>query len=655
VRQALVTDLLVQQMERQLLHLQQQPSRPFIHAEVGRGRIVRPLSVVGAEMIAWPDSLERALGTVLAEVERIAQHGLPPEVLERRKAALLRGLEGQAASAGTRSSATYVEEYAQNYLDPEGPLLSADQELTLAREIVPRITPEALAEAARFWRAGKGVKVIVSLPKFAHVRPPTRQSVLAVFDSIRRTPLAPVSGSAAVAEGPLMEQPPAPGRIVAETLHAGAGITEWRLSNGARVLFKPTQNDPDELLIRAWSPGGFSRVPDSLFYGPGRMAAYMMTEAAGLGKLDRDDLRQELATTGVRDFRVDIGYADEAIELAGSPREVETLFQMLHLQFTAPKLDTAALSAWSSNAKYQTRDVSIHDMLNQAFARGNPRLMPVQTQLAELVKVDEALAVYRDRFGNAGDFTFMLVGAATAEQVKPLVERYIASLPATDARETPKDPDVRPLIGAIRLNEKVVPVPRSETLLAFDGSFPTEPAEYLGERQRLSALTLVLERRLRDRLREQLGGTYGVAVEGGTYRLYGEHFRVLVFFQSAPERMRELSREMWGILDSVRTRGATAAELAMAVRMQRRQLETQLQSNQFWLERMQLYNRLGVPLDRIVSPYPADHVTPKELEAAAGKYLPKTAFIQLTNVPSDSTMRAGKDSLDRAGGLSSRR
>lgn len=634
LRSDLVSLLLAQHVQRNLLRIREQRSRPFVHAWLGRERPVRPLEVATVEIVTWPDSLERALGAVLAELERVARHGIPAAALERQKAALLRRMEGEVAGVAARPSTLYANGYVQHFLMGDIALLSPEQELMLAREILPGITPEVMARAGRFWRERQGLKVLVRVPELAlGFRPPTRESVLAVFDSVRGASIAPESPGAIAADGALMEQLPEPGRVVAETLHAVAGVIEWRLSNGARVLFKPSWNHPDEMLLRAWSPGGFSRLADSLFFSSGRMVGAVLTEAAGVGAWGKEEARERLAATAVRPPRVHIGYAEESIELGGSPRELETLFQMLHLQFTAPRLDSAALASWASVARYQSRESTIHDELNQLFARGNPRMLPVSTGLADLVLLDEVLAVHRDRFGNAGDFTFMLVGAAPAEQVRPLVERYIASLPATDARETPADPKVRPLTGRTRNRTEVLPVPLAQTLLAFDGPFPTEPAAYFRERQRLSALTSVLEWRLRDRLREQLGGTYGVSVSGHTYRLHDEHYRLLFFFQSAPERMRELTREMFAVLDSVRAGGVTASELARVARVQQRRLETALQRNEYWLDQLELYTRLALPLDRIVSPHPLEMLTPDDLKEAAAAYLPDDSYIHVTQVP----------------------
>src|SRR5581483_3785354 len=198
------------------------------------------LKLVGVSLITWPDSLERGLAAVLTEVERVAQHGVPATRLEREKATLLRQLEGSATSALARPSASYAEEYVEHFLTGEGLLLSPEQELTLARELLPTITPDVLAQAAReLWQTRAGERLFVRLPRFSHVRPPTRESILALLDSVEHTAL-PGEPETAVAASPLLDRQPTPGRIVRETQHKLAGVTEWTLSNGARVLLKPT-------------------------------------------------------------------------------------------------------------------------------------------------------------------------------------------------------------------------------------------------------------------------------------------------------------------------------------------------------------------------------------------------------------------------------
>jgi len=641
VEQGIVQDLLDHSIDEHLLRIREHPSRSFITAKLERGRLVRPLAVIGANIVALPDSLERAIGTVLTEFERVAQHGIPEPALTHEKAVLLSHLEHAAAAEAGHGSKSYADSYVQNFLTAESPLLSAEQELALARQILPSITPELLAKAAQQWRAPAGMHVLIALPEFSHVRPPTRESVLAIIDSVKHTTL-PLDSAREAKVAPLLATLPAPGRIVAEKLDRVAGITEWTLSNGAHVIVKPSQNDPDELQMRAWSPGGFASMPDSLFNSPGRMVARVMTDVGGVGGANHDALSHQLETTGLRAMSIDIGYADESIKLAGSPKDLETLFQLMHLQFTAPMLDTASLAGWQSLAKYQGTGFSIDDQLNMQMANGNPRMQPVSTSLAELATVKQLAAAYHDRFGNAGDFTFTLVGAATVKELRPLVERYLANLPSTDVREHPVPTEQHALVPVTTTFPRLQ-LPKAQTFLVFDGPFPDSAAAYLREREKLTALTGIVSDRMRVRLREQLSGTYSPFVTSEVYAIPDERYRFLVSFDAAPERMHDLNHEMLNALDSLRIRGVTPAEATRAATVQRRQLQTRLQDNDYWMAAIGNYSRLGISLDKIPSPYPEHVVSPAELKAAAKLYLPSDAFIHLTAMPEDSSSYAKHD------------
>jgi zinc protease len=639
VEQELVHELLLEHMSHKLTAMREQRAKPFVFATMGEAEITRGAPLLTASVVAWPDSLMLSLRSVLSELERVAQRGVPDAMLAEEKAALLHHLEGDSAGMAAHSSADYVESYTRHFLTGQGTLLDANQRLAIARQVLSAITPARMAEAARFWRERDGTRVLIRMPYFSTgFVPPTERSVVALWDSVQHLRLPVDTALASLATAPLIPGTPQAagnaGHVVSEHRDSVSGITEWTLSNGARVLFKPSGNDPDDLRIRAWSPGGFSLVPDSLFFSSGRMVADILTQTAGVGSDDRDALLTPLSSTGIRELRVKIGYADEQIDVAGSPRETELLFQALHRQFVAPRLDSAALAMWKNFARYEQRNWTMEDEFNALFTRGNPRLMPVQPDLVDLVNPDEAMAVYRDRFGNAGDFTFFIVGAATPGQLKPLVEQYLASLPATNVREQPQPAHEDTVLAGTGYHQsRALPFPRADTWLLFYGSFPSQPDEYLRERQRLSALTILVQRRLRDRLREQMGGTYGVLVRGFTQRLSGEDFRLVLNFQASPDDVRNMDREMLRTLDSVRVAGATAEEADVVSHIQRRRLENLLQDNGYWMDQMELYNRLGIPMDRIVMPYPQLRLTADDFRAAAARYLPKNASLYEVVLP----------------------
>jgi len=640
VRQELIQKLFWQHVQHRLLAIREQPSRPFVTASISNGRVVRPIDLAGFTVIAEPDSLERSLATVLTEIQRIAQHGMPAAALDHEKALIMRGLESAAGSELARPSAAFADDYQGAFLTNEGTLLSPAQELALGRQILPTITPEVLAQAAKqLWSTHTGERIFLKLPRFSHIQPPTRKDILALIDSVARAAIP--TEPPAVATSPLLAHLPTPGRITGETRDTIAGTTTWTLSNGARVIVKPTSNDPDEILLRAWSPGGFSRMPDSLFYSPGRMVATLMTAAAGLGTDAHGALDGDKESTGLRALKVHIGYADESIDLAASPTEQETLFQELYLQFTAPRVDTAAIHSWASLAKYQSNGATVQDQIDQIFARGEAKLWPVSSEIADFLHPDEAMAAYKNRFGNAGGFTFILVGATTLEQVRPMVERYIASLPSTGEHETPQPLEVAPFVRKVDNEMKILTLPEAQTSILFDGPFPSKPDEYLRARQELDALATVLQDRVRVRIREELSGDYSPTVSAFTYSLpiegeSSERFRVLGGFTSVPERMHSLWKEYVAILDSVRARGATQDELDRAATISRRQHETALESNEYWMNAIQRDDRLSIPLGRIIDPSASRSITPSELQEAARRYLPKDVYIHLTAVPRDT-------------------
>ncbi len=285
VKQQILHDIIASTVTTRLLDIRTHPSRPFISADLDQGRLIRPIAIEALSVITWPDSLERGFGAVYTVLEGIAQHGIPAASLAHEKAVLLARLEHAASGEMGRSSAAYADAYVDHALTGEGSLLSAAQELGYARPVLAALTPDDLAHVVRQWLDPARSRLVIRLPLTAHVATPTRARMLALIDSLARTPLPPDSDRAA-SGGPLLATQPTPGRIVGERYDSAAGITEWTLSNGARVILKPTQNDPDDVQMRAWSPGGFSLMPDSLFFTPGRMVG---TRDDGRWGTRRDD------------------------------------------------------------------------------------------------------------------------------------------------------------------------------------------------------------------------------------------------------------------------------------------------------------------------------------------------------------------------------
>ena len=249
-----------------------------------------------------------------------------------------------------------------------------------------------------------------------------------------------------------MDAPPSRGTIVETAVHPEAGITQWTLSNGATVVLKPTTLKEDQILFRAAAPGGTSLASDADVI-PARVADAVVA-AGGVGRFSAVTLDKILAgkAVAVTPFIDEIG---EGMEGGGTSQDLETMFQLLYLRFTQPRADPTAFAAMASQARglltNQTAspDVVFNQTIDATLSRNHPRRQPETPATVDQWNLAKSLSFYKARFADASNFTFVFVGSFTPESIKPFVETYIASLPATRAHETWRDLGIAPSPGIV--------------------------------------------------------------------------------------------------------------------------------------------------------------------------------------------------------------
>ncbi|HET6764184.1 MAG TPA: insulinase family protein, partial [Longimicrobiaceae bacterium] len=495
----------------------------------------------------------------------------------------------------------------------------------------PGITLHEVNQRAQETLGSRDRTILVSVPDKPEVILPRAERLAAVVDSVRRMALEPYretdSGDA------LMPHPPTPGRVVSEREMPEVGVTEWRLSNGARVLLRPTDFRADEVIFLGRSPGGTSLLPDSLWLDAATATAAV--QVGGVGTLSVSDLQKRLSGKAAS-VGTEIDELSQGISGYAAPRDLETMMQLVHLYFTQPRRDSTAWEAYRERARESFRNRGANpegafvDTINRVLTRDDPRARPLTAASFDSLHLDRALAIYRDRFADAGAFTFYLVGSFKPDSIRPLVEKYLASLPATGRRETFRDRGVRPPPGIVRRTVRRGLEPKARTELVFSGD-----AEFSrGGTVALRALAAVLELRLRERLREDLGGTYGVGVSAGMVRDPWAHYRVTVDFGTDPGRLEELTRAVFREIALIKREGPTALEVSKVREEMRRERETSLRENGWWATQVINYDRMGWDLDAIVDA--ADAAAPVTLESvrdAARRYLPEDSYVQVSLLP----------------------
>lgn len=581
-RERLIESIYHGMLNRRLAEITQKPDAPFVNGYSAQGRYVRTSDFHAVGALAREGGVERALEAVLAEAARARQHGFTPGELERMTADILRSYQQGFAERNQQESNALAAEYVAHFLYEEpAPGIAAAYELV--RTMLPGIALPEVNAVAQSAVSDRGRVVLASVPRKEAVRPPTPASLRAAIARATSTRLAAYDD--AVSSEPLLSDPPAPGRIVATERDSALGTTTWRLSNGARVVVKPTDFKADEVLISAFSPGGVSLASDADALAAA-LAPFAVT-AGGVGAHDAIALQKKLAGKALH-VTPYVAELTEGLVGSSSPRDLATFFQLFHLHVTAPRRDSAAYAAMQQNFRtvFENRELNpstaMSDTLSVVLAQHHPRRRPITAARLDSVTYERAFAMYEERFRDGGDFTVVIVGAVDLDSLRPLVEQYVASLPGTGRVERGRDVGVRPPSGRV---ERVVQrgvEPQSATAMVFTSEFDYTP----DNRVALSAAAEVLSIRLREALREALGATYGVGVSASASRFPVPSATLSVNFGSAPERADELAAAARAEIDSLRAVGPAPEALEKVKQTMLRERETNLRENQYWLDRL---------------------------------------------------------------------
>ena len=424
------------------------------------------------------------------------------------------------------------------------------------------------------------------------------------------------------------------GTITASRSIPAVNVTEWKLSNGARVLVKPTDFKADEVLFGAYSPGG-SSLASNADYMSASLASQIVARG-GLGQFNLIDLQKKL-TGKVASASATIGETTEGLSGRASPKDIETMFQLIYLDFTAPRLDTAAFQALKNQvAPYLANrgadpDEVFSDTVQVTMSQNNFRARPLTAATFAEVSPEKAFAFYKDRFADASDFTFVFVGNVDTVSLKPLVEKYLASLPSMGRKETFRDNGGSAPKGVVeRVVHKGVE-PKANTIIDFTGACQYSPET----RFALRAMIELFQIKLNESLREQLGGVYSPSASGGCSRVPRQEYSIEVQFNSAPENVEKLSKSVFALIDSLKTQGPTQADVNKVKEEITRAHEVEVKQNSFWLGNIMGREQSGEDITGLLGAYDAmiKNLTASQIQEAAKKYFDTSNYARFVLLP----------------------
>lgn len=504
----IVRHLVVSLINSRFEELAQQENKPFVMGMSQYTNLFEPIDLMFFVAIGQPGNLQSTLKGIITESQRIRQKGFTETELERQKADLERVVQKEFDERNKKQNAYFVMQYIANFTNNE-PIPPIELKYQLAKSIIPTISVEMVNVMAAKLLDGKNLAVFAGTPESEKDNLPTQEQVKNLFDSIYDSNLDAWVDN--VKQDPLLDQRPTPGRVAATKKNKKLGTTEWVLSNGIKVVVKPTDFKEDQVLLSGFAPGGISLIKDADL--PSAEMACSVLASCGLGNFDATELTKLLAGKNVS-VSTDIDNYQSSISGSSSAKleELEVMFQLIYLHFTAPRFDEKGFNNMMEIMKTSivgqesNPDFIFQKKLNQAIYNSNMRRALPSLQLLEKVSLDKVKKVYAERFSNAQNFTFVIVGNVNVDELKPLVEYYLGSLPA-GGKEYWRDDGVRSLAKSFSDSyDQKMQDPKTRVALAWQGR-----ATYNLENLILAdALTQILEIRCVEEVREEQGGTYSV-------------------------------------------------------------------------------------------------------------------------------------------------
>jgi zinc protease len=508
-------------------------------------------------------------------------------------------------------------------------------EQQLHRRFLPEITLAEVNELAKNWVPDRSRVITVSAPEKEGLTVPDEQKLSAVVALARKDLTAYVD---TVDAAPLLDPLPAPGAIVKTGVKESYGITELQLKNGIKVVLKPTDFREDEILFRATSFGGLSQVSDADYLWAS--GASNAVNVGGLGRLSTIDLRKKM-TGKTASANASISEYEEGLNGSSSKKDLETMFQLIHLRFTQPRRDPQAFGAMQTQMRSfvanqrSSPDFLFSEALTGALRQGHMRARPLSTERIDALDLDKSMAFYKDRFGDAGDFTFVFVGSFDVATMTPLIERYLGSLPSQGRKESWKDTGIRYAKGLVEKRVEKGVEPQSRATIVFTGPFKHDQTQ----RVAIRAMADVLSARLRETLRENLGGTYTVSASAGYAQIPVPEYSVTIGFSSAPERNDELVKATLEQVELLKTQGPTEKQVTDAKERLLRDLETSRKQNAYFVTQLSLRYQYGEEIDSLFTLEEFyKKLTAKAIQDAAKLYLNPANMVKVTLFPEKKTV-----------------
>jgi zinc protease len=619
-----------QMLAGRIAELSQKPNPPFIQAGADAGKFLGNLDAFNVFVVAKPGQLQNSFTSVWALTQQAKQFGFTQPEFERAKISIINNLESAVREKDKRNSSQLVQEYTRYFLVNE-PSPGIEVELQMTRDYLSSATLKEINAISSEYISDSNRDIMIMAPQKDSASLPDESVVNSWIGSVSKMTLTPYDDQ--FKNQALINHPITAGKVISEHKEPKLDLTTLVLSNGVKVVLKPTDFKNDEIQFAAFGPGGTSLYSDADFQSAA--AAADLIDNMGLSQFSPTDL--EKALNGKK-LSVDPYISDrfEGISGYSSPKDLETALQLIYLYFTAPRKDTALFNNFIEQSKseianrYNDPKNVYDDTVSAVLGDYNVRRTGPSLEKLRQIDLEKVMRIYKERFANAGDFTFVFDGKFNIDSLRPLLEKYLGSLPSNGQKTLARDLHIHIPPGHIVATAKKGKDPKAIVRLVISGEYQYSPESNI----QLTALSEILQFRITDRLREKEGGTYSPSARVAYNKYPSNRYAYTILFTCAPANVDKLIAAAKEEINKIKVEGVTDLDITKFSTEETRQYELQLKDNGFWMGFLSKQFENG-DSPEIVLQYPSliKGVTPASVKSAANLYLNEKNFIKLILIP----------------------
>ncbi len=621
-------------LSQRFQEITQQPSPPFIYAGASFGSFIGEKAAFTAMANVKEGEHIKGFESLLTELERVKRYGFTEAELDRFKKDFLSYYEQAYNERDKSQSGMYASEFIRNFLEDE-PIPGIEFEYEFAKKYLSQISLEEINALSDFYFRPDNCVIVANGPKKEDSKLPTEEEILQVVNEVPNRHVSPYIDNIAGAE--LMPEKPEPGSIVTEKQIAEIDVTELTLSNGAKVILKPTDFKNDEVSMTTWSDGGSSLYDDEDYQSASNADA--IVNECGVGNFSPTDLQKILAgkTANVRPF---IATLSEGMNGNCTPKDMETMFQLLYLHFTAPNKSKDLFQSYLDKSKALYKNLLsnptyyFYNESAKVMSQNHPRggRFPTEEDW-DKIDFERTFEIYSERFGNAGDFTFVFVGNFKLDSIKPLINQYISSLPGNDQTESWNDLGIRPPSGVVKEDFHKGSDPKSNVSIRFHNKYKYDRTENHMIRSLSDALNILLI----EKIREEQSGVYGINANYNTTKFPYENYTITISFPCDPGNSDSLSNSVFDVIKDIQKNGLNDEVTQKVIETQKRDMEIKIKENGYWLGALKYsYQYEYDPKEIKNYEQRIDMVTNERIQSAAKKYLEFDNYIYLRLLPENT-------------------